>query len=57
MYDRIIFANNIFPNFDPLTATGMALYVKMLQNVKIYLAFTEAKRNRIPLSLRLRGIR
>jgi hypothetical protein len=34
-----------------------ALYLKMPQNVKIYLAFSEAKHNQIPLSLRLSGIR
>jgi hypothetical protein len=28
----------VFPTFDPLTAAGMALYLKMSQNVKIYLA-------------------
>jgi hypothetical protein len=28
----------VFPKFDPLTATGLALYLKMPQNVKIYLA-------------------
>jgi hypothetical protein len=34
-----------FPKFDPLTAKGMALYQKMTQNVKTYLAYTEYKRN------------
>ena len=28
----------VFPKFDPLTASGMALSVKMGQNVKVYLA-------------------
>jgi hypothetical protein len=34
-----IFANNSYfpPKFDPLTATGMALYLKMSPNAKIYL--------------------
>ncbi len=27
-----------FPKFEPLTASGMAFYLKMSQNVKIYLA-------------------
>jgi hypothetical protein len=36
-----------FPEFDPLTASGMALYRKMFQNVKSYLAYTEYKRNRL----------
>ena len=31
--------------FDPITATGMALYRKMSQKVKINLAYTEYKRN------------
>jgi hypothetical protein len=35
----------------------MALYLKMPQNVKIYLAYTETKRNRLQLSLRLSGIK
>jgi len=37
----------VFPKFDPLTATGAALYCKMSQNVKIYLAFTEYKWNQV----------
>jgi hypothetical protein len=37
----------VFPEFEPLTASGMALYRKMFQNVKIYLAYTEYKRNRL----------
>jgi hypothetical protein len=37
----------VFLEFDPLTASGMALYRKMSQNVKIYLAYTEYKWNRI----------
>jgi hypothetical protein len=37
MYDPLIFVyNSFFTKFDPLTATRMALYVKILQNVKIY---------------------
>ncbi len=35
----------VFPKFDPLTVTGMALYRKMSQNV--YLAYTEYKRNQV----------
>jgi hypothetical protein len=35
----------VFTKFDPLTATGIALYLKMSQNVKIYLA--KSKRNRL----------
>ncbi len=46
----------VFPKFDPLTATGMALYRKLPQNVKIYLAYTEYKRNQVYLILRLSGI-
>jgi hypothetical protein len=34
-----------FPEFDPLTASGMALYRKMFQNVKFLLADTEYKWN------------
>jgi hypothetical protein len=37
----------VFAEFDPLTASGMALYRKMFQNVKIYLAYTEYKPNRL----------
>jgi hypothetical protein len=37
----------VFPEFDPLTAPGMALNRKMSQNEKNYLAYTEYKRNRI----------
>jgi hypothetical protein len=37
----------VFPEFDPLTASGMALYRKNSQNVKIYLDYTEYKRNQI----------
>jgi hypothetical protein len=37
----------VFPKFDPLTVTGMALYLKMSQNVKIYLAKSETQRNRL----------
>jgi hypothetical protein len=37
----------VFPKFNPLTATGMALYRKMSQNVKIYLAYTEYQRNQV----------
>jgi hypothetical protein len=37
----------VFLEFDPLTASGMALYLKMSQNVKIYLAYTKYKRNRL----------
>ena len=33
-----------FPTIDPLTATVMALYSKML---KLYLAYTEYKRNQV----------
>ena len=36
----------VFPEFDPLIVSGMALYRKISQNVKIYLAYTEYKRNR-----------
>jgi hypothetical protein len=36
-----------FPKFDPLTATGMAVYSKMSQNVKIYLVDAEYKRNQV----------
>jgi hypothetical protein len=35
----------VFPKFDPLTEWGMALYLKMSQNVNIYLALSETKRN------------
>ncbi len=35
----------VFPKFDLLTATEMALYRKMSQNVKIYLGYTEYNRN------------
>jgi hypothetical protein len=34
----------VFPKFDPLTATGM---VFISQNFKIYLAYTETKRNQL----------
>jgi hypothetical protein len=37
----------VFPKFDPLTAKGMALHRKMSQIVKIYLAYTEYKRNQV----------
>jgi hypothetical protein len=37
----------VFPKFNPLTATGAALYCKMSQNVKIYLVFTEYKLNQV----------
>ncbi len=37
----------VFPKFDPLTLSGMALYCKKSPNVKIYLAYTEYKRNRV----------
>jgi hypothetical protein len=46
----------VFPKFDPLTTTGMALYCKMSQNVTIYLAYTEYERNQVQLILRLNGI-
>jgi hypothetical protein len=37
-FTATIFANIIVcPKCDPLTAKGMALYLKMPQNVKIYL--------------------
>ena len=35
----------VFPEFDSLTASGMALYRQLSQNVKIYLAYTEYKGN------------
>jgi hypothetical protein len=57
MYYPLLFANNsFFFKFYPLTATGMALYIKMLQNVKIYFAYTETKWNLLYLILRLSGI-
>jgi hypothetical protein len=34
IYDTVIFANNSFLKFDPLTVTGMALWVILGQNVK-----------------------
>ncbi len=37
----------VFPKFDQLTATGMALFRKMSQKVKICLAYTEYKRNQV----------
>jgi hypothetical protein len=37
----------VFPEFDPLTTPGTALYRKISQNVKIYLAYNDCKRNRI----------
>jgi hypothetical protein len=37
----------VFPKFDPLTATGIALYRKIRKNIKIYLAYTEYKRNQV----------
>jgi hypothetical protein len=37
----------VFPTFDPLTATVIALYSKMSQNVKLHLANTEYKRNQV----------
>ncbi len=56
----------VFQKFDPLTATRMALYCKLSQNVKIYLAYTEyaesslayteTKRNRLKLILNISGI-
>jgi hypothetical protein len=47
MFHPLVFANNSFPKSDPLKVTGMALYLKMPKNVKIYLAYTETKRHRI----------
>jgi hypothetical protein len=44
----------VFPEFDPLTTSGMALY-QMSQSVKIYLANTEHKWNLIPLILSISG--
>ncbi len=35
----------VFPEFDPLTATGMALCVNLGPNVKIYSALSEIKWN------------
>jgi hypothetical protein len=46
----------VFPEFDPLTASGMALYCKISQNVKIYLAYTESKRNGILRTPSISGI-
>jgi hypothetical protein len=46
----------VFPEFDPFTASGMAFYRKMPQNVKIYLAYTEYKWNQIYLILSIFGI-
>jgi hypothetical protein len=37
----------VFPEFDQLKESGMALFPKMSQNFKIYLAYTEFKRNQI----------
>ncbi len=37
----------VFLIFELLTATGMALFRKMSQNVKIYLVYTEYKRNQV----------
>jgi hypothetical protein len=37
----------VFPTFDPLTATVMALYRKMSQHVKLYFAYTENKLNQV----------
>jgi hypothetical protein len=34
-----IFANNSFPKFDPLTATGMALYRKISQKCQNLFSF------------------
>ncbi len=36
-----------FPQFNPLTATGIIFYQKIYQNGKIYLAYAEYKRNRL----------
>jgi hypothetical protein len=47
IYDPLIFANNSFAKFDPLTATGMALCVNLGPKCQ----------NFIPLSLRLSGIK
>ncbi len=46
----------VFPKFDPWTATGMALYCKMSQNFKSYLAYSEYKQNQVKLIPRLSGI-
>ena len=35
----------VFPEFDPLTASRIALNRKMSQNEKSYLAYTKYKRN------------
>jgi hypothetical protein len=43
----------VFPKFDPLTATGMALSREMSQSVKIYLAYTETKWNGLKPKLNL----
>ena len=56
IFDPFIFVNNSFPEFDPLTASGVVLYRKLSQNVNIYLAYTEYKRNRIWLILSISGI-
>ncbi len=45
----------VFPEFDPLTVSGMALY-QMSQSVKIYLTNTDHKWNLIPLILSISGI-
>jgi hypothetical protein len=37
----------VFPEFNPLKAAGKALFRKMSQNAKIYLPYTEYKRNRL----------
>jgi hypothetical protein len=44
----------VFPTFDPLTATVIDGLIS--QNVKLYLAYTEYKRNQVSLILRLSGI-
>jgi hypothetical protein len=45
-----------FPKFDPLTAAKMALWEILSQNVKIYSPWSQTKRNRVKLSLRLSRI-
>ncbi len=37
----------VFRKIDPVTATGIALYRKMSQKGKSYLAYAEYKRNQV----------
>ncbi len=54
IFDPFVLLIIVFIKFDPLTASWDGF---ISQDVKIYLALSETKRNRIPLSLRLSGIR